>query len=106
MFGNRLLRNEGPLKGGWSGENPYVHLWVLMYNMYMSTTEPLNITEARKRLAAIIDQAHGADAYMARVILGSAWPSRPEPSLQGTHPPAWGLSLHLGQPLGARPIPL
>ena len=29
-----------------------------MYTMYMSTTESLNITEARKRLAAIIDQAH------------------------------------------------
>lgn len=29
-----------------------------MYHMYMSPTEPLNITEARKRLAAIIDQAH------------------------------------------------
>ena len=28
------------------------------YTMYMGTTEPLNITEARKRLAAIIDQAH------------------------------------------------
>jgi prevent-host-death family protein len=36
----------------------YVHLCMLMYNMYMSMTEPLNITEARKRLAAIIDQAH------------------------------------------------
>jgi prevent-host-death family protein len=29
-----------------------------MYTMYMSTTESLNITEARKRLAEIIDQAH------------------------------------------------
>ena len=29
-----------------------------MYNVYMSMTEPLNITEARKRLAAIIDHAH------------------------------------------------
>jgi prevent-host-death family protein len=29
-----------------------------MYNMYMSLTEPLNITEARKRLAAIVDHAH------------------------------------------------
>jgi prevent-host-death family protein len=29
-----------------------------MYNMYMDTTAPLNITEARKRLASIIDQAH------------------------------------------------
>jgi prevent-host-death family protein len=29
-----------------------------MYNMYMSMTEPLNITEARKQLAAIIDHAH------------------------------------------------
>jgi prevent-host-death family protein len=36
----------------------YVHLRALMYNMYMSVTEPLNITEARKRLAAIIDHAH------------------------------------------------
>ena len=36
----------------------YVHLKGLMYTTYMSTTEPLNITEARKRLAAIIDQAH------------------------------------------------
>ena len=29
-----------------------------MYNMYMSMTEPLNITEARKQLAAIIDHTH------------------------------------------------
>jgi prevent-host-death family protein len=39
-------------------QNRYVHLRGLMYNMYMSMTEPLNITEARKRLAAIIDHAH------------------------------------------------
>ena len=36
----------------------YVHFESFMYTMYTSTTEPLNITEARKRLAAIIDQAH------------------------------------------------
>jgi prevent-host-death family protein len=29
-----------------------------MYTMYMSTTESFNITEARKRLAEVIDQAH------------------------------------------------
>lgn len=30
----------------------------LLYIMYMSTTESFNITEARKRLAEVIDQAH------------------------------------------------
>ena len=29
-----------------------------MYVLYVSTTEPINVTEARKRLAAIIDQVH------------------------------------------------
>jgi prevent-host-death family protein len=29
-----------------------------MYNMYMTTPPSLNITEARKQLAAIIDHAH------------------------------------------------
>ena len=30
----------------------------VLYYMYMSITGPFNITEARKRLAAIIDHAH------------------------------------------------
>jgi prevent-host-death family protein len=40
----------------------------LMYTMYMSTTEPLNITEARKQLATIIDQvrADHEPVYLSR----------------------------------------
>ena len=39
-----------------------------MYTLYMSVTDPLNITEARKQLAAIIDQvrAEHKPIYLTR----------------------------------------
>ena len=45
-----------------------VQILLLVYTMYMSITEPLNITEARKQLATIIDQARTEHepVYLAR----------------------------------------
>jgi prevent-host-death family protein len=39
------------------GIGSLVHIGLDMYTLYMSTAESLNVSEARKQLAAIIDQA-------------------------------------------------
>ena len=45
-----------------------IHINKVMYTLYMSVTDPMNITEARKQLAAIIDQvrAEHEPVYLTR----------------------------------------
>ena len=58
----------GSLRGRWTRILASVQIYIHWYTLYMSVTDPINITEARKQLAAIIDlvRAEHEPVYLTR----------------------------------------